>query len=175
MTTGIFPLNDISTATADAVAQDPANAAVVFRASGTPQGVVGSTITARSHRIQVDEPPTLGGDDTAANPLEVYLGALISCQIVTYRFWAQRLGIVVDDVAVEAEGDLDVRGFFGIDDQVRAGFQAVRVRVRISGPETEERYAELQAAVDAHCPVLDLTTGATPVETTLETEAGLRA
>ncbi|MGI5217142.1 OsmC family protein [Nocardia sp. CA-290969] len=169
MTAGTSTLNDITAATADAVAQDPAKATVVFRASGIPQGTVGSAITAGAHGLRVDEPPSLGGEDTALNPVEAYLGALISCQIVTYRFWAQRLGIVVDDLSIEAEGDLDVRGFFGLDDTVRAGFQAVRVRVRISGPETAQRYAELQAAVDAHCPVLDLTTGATPVETTLET------
>src|SRR5690606_20621035 len=102
------------------------------------------------------------------NPVEVYLAALISCQVVTYRFWAQRLGVTVEDLAITAEGDLDVRGFFGIDDSVRPGFQAVRVSVRITGPETAERYAELQHAVDAHCPVLDLSTGVTPVTTTLE-------
>ncbi|NUP27008.1 MAG: OsmC family protein [Nocardia sp.] len=169
MTSGTTALNDISDATAQAVRRNPANAAAVVRVSGAPQGAVGSTITARAHDFRVDEPPALGGEDTAANPVEIYLGALISCQIVTYRFWAQRLGIVVDELSVEAEGDLDVRGFFGLDDDVRAGFQAVRVRVRISGPETGDRYAELQAAVDAHCPVLDLTTKATPVHTTLET------
>ncbi len=163
------PLNDIGDATAQAVATDPANALVVFRAAGTPEGTVGSTITARRHVVRVDEPPTLGGADSAANPVEVYLAALISCQVVTYRFWAQRLGIAVDELEVQAEGDLDVRGFFGLDDSVRAGFQAVRVTVRISGPETPQRYAELQRSVDAHCPVLDLSTGATPVETTLIT------
>lgn len=93
---------------------------------------------------------------------------LIACQVVTYRFWAQRLDITVDDIAV-AEGDLDVRRFFGIDDTVRPGFQAVRGTVRITGPETAERYAEVQRAVDAHCPVLDLSTAPTPVETTLIT------
>ncbi|TDP32816.1 hypothetical protein DFR75_10554 [Nocardia ignorata] len=51
---------------------------------------------------------------------------------------------------------------------MRAGFQAVRVAVRINGPETPQRDAELQEAVDAHCPVLDSTTGVTPVNTTLE-------
>ncbi|MEU4314560.1 OsmC family protein [Nocardia sp. NPDC024068] len=169
MTTGTTSLNEITEATAKAVRENPAGAAVVFRAAGTPHGTVGSTVTAGLHRLAVDEPPALGGEDTAPNPVEVYLGALISCQIVTYRFWAQRLGITVDELSIEAEGDLDVRGFFGLDEQVRAGFQAVRVRVRISGPATPQRYAELQAAVDAHCPVLDLTTGATPVHTTLET------
>ncbi|MFF2083487.1 OsmC family protein [Nocardia sp. NPDC058176] len=168
MTSQLANLNAISEATAQAVATDPAKAQVVFRASGTPTGTVGSVITARSHTVRVDEPPTLGGADTDANPVEVYLAALISCQVVTYRFWAQRLGVTVDDIAITAEGDLDVRGFFGIDESVRPGFQAVRVHVRITGPESAERYAELQRAVDAHCPVLDLSTGVTPVNTTLE-------
>lgn len=78
--------------------------------------------------------------------------------------------MAIEELAVDAEGDLDVRGFFGLDDTVRPGFQAVRVTVRISGPESAERYAELQRAVDEHCPVLDLTTGRTPVETTLVTQ-----
>ncbi|WP_435590255.1 OsmC family protein [Nocardia sp. bgisy118] len=162
-------LNDITEATARAVAENPAAAQVVFRASGVPEGTVGSAIALGQYMIRVDEPPALGGAGTAPNPVEVYLASLIACQVVTYRFWAQRLDITVDDIAVEAEGDLDVCGFFGLDDTVRPGFQAVRVTVRITGPETAERYAELQRAVDAHCPVLDLSTAATPVETTLIT------
>lgn len=62
-----------------------------------------------------------------------------------------------------------MRGFFGLDDNVRPGFQQIRVTVNVSGPETAERYQELQDAVDAHCPVLDLTTGTTPVSTQLIT------
>ncbi|MBF6215211.1 OsmC family protein [Nocardia puris] len=168
MTTSLS-LNAITDATAKAVADNPANAVVVFRASGTPEGAVGSAISAGSHTLRVDEPPALGGENTAANPVEHYLAALISCQVVTYRFWAERLGIQVDDLAISAEGDLDVRGFFGLDDTVRPGFQQVRVTVRVTGPESPERYEELQRAVDAHCPVLDISTGTIPVHTTLET------
>ena len=164
------PLNDIVDATAGAITDDPANAAAVFRASATPEGTVGSTIRVGRHALRVDEPPALGGDDAAPNPVEVYLSALISCQVVTYRFWAQQLGIVVDDLSVDAEGDLDVRGFFGLDDAVRPGFGAVRLTVRLRGPESPERYTELQRAVDAHCPVLDLTTATPPVHTTLVTD-----
>ncbi|WP_280337631.1 OsmC family protein [Nocardia wallacei] len=163
------PLNDIVEATAPAVAADTTQALVVFRAAGTPEGAVGSTIRLGGHTVRVDEPPALGGADTAPNPVEVYLAALIACQVVTYRFWAQQLGIAVDDLAVDAEGDLDVRGFFGLDDSVRPGFRSIRVTVRVSGPESAQRYEELQRAVDAHCPVLDLTTGRTPVQTTLVT------
>jgi hypothetical protein len=37
------------------------------------------------------------------------------------------------------------------------------VRVRVRGPETAARYEELRRVVDAHCPVFDLFTRATPV------------
>ena len=40
---------------------------------------------------------------------------------------------------------------------------AVRVEVSVTGPETAERYAELAAAVDEHCPVLDLFKNPVPV------------
>lgn len=154
-------------ATDQAVTRSVANAHVVFSAKAVPQGTVGSVTTARQHTLAVDEPPTLGGEDTAINPVETYLGALLSCQVVTYRFYADKLGIAIDELALSAEGDLDVCGFFGLDDAVRPGFTAVRVTVDISGPDTEERYRELTATVDAHCPVLDLTQNPTPVTTTL--------
>jgi len=66
-------------------------------------------------------------------------------------------------VTVRVAGDLDLRGFFGVDDSVRPGFTAVQVEVTVTGPETEERYAELAAAVDEHCPVLDLFKNPVPV------------
>ena len=162
-------LGAIITATAGAVAGDPGLAGVQFRASGTGTGWVATDLTSRQHGYVVDEPASLGGDDSAPNPVEVALGALISCQVVTYRFWAARLGIRLDDVSVSAVGDLDVRGFFGLDDDVRPGFGDVRLEVRLVGPESADRYAELHAAVDAHCPVLDLFSNPTPIRTTLAT------
>lgn len=158
-------LGAIISATAGAVAANPGAAAVKFSATGTGTGWVATDLSSRQHAYVVDEPASLGGDDSAANPVEYALGALISCQVVTYRFWAARLGIRLDDVRITAVGDLDVRGFFGLDDAVRAGFSEIRLDVEVTGPESDERYAELHDAVDAHCPVLDLFTNATPVVT----------
>ena len=160
-------LRGIFDATGAAVAEAEAAAHAVFRARGTGGDGVLTRITIGRHELTVDEPATLGGGDTAANPVEHALAALISCQVVAYRFWAARLGVTLDAVEVTAEGDLDVRGFFGLDDAVRPGFTAVRVGVVLSGPETAERYAELRRTVDAHCPVLDLFSRATPVATRL--------
>jgi hypothetical protein len=76
---------------------------------------------------------------------------------------SEKLGISVDEITAHAEGDLDVQGFFGLDDAVRAGFNEVRVVIEVSGPESPERYRELQEALGARCPVLDLTRNPTPV------------
>lgn len=147
----------------DRIADNPATANLTFRASGVGEGSVASAIRAGKHRIVVDEPAALAGDDVAASPVEYALAALISCQVVVYRLYAQALGITLLDVAIEAEGDLDARRLFGIDETVRAGFSDVRLVVTLTGPESAERYDYLRDVVDAHCPVLDLFQNPTPV------------
>lgn len=149
------------------VAADPASAALTYRVRGTGEGSVATRVTAGRHEFIVDEPDALAGDDLAASPVEIALGALISCQIVVYRLYANALGIKVDDIAVVAEGDLDARRLFGIDESVRAGFTAVRLDVTVTGPEPEDRYEELREVVDAHCPVFDLFNNPTPVTVTV--------
>ncbi len=121
----------------------------------------------RKHRITVDEPKGIGGTDQGPNPVELVLAALTTCQAITYRVWAIQLGIALDSVQVEADGDIDLRGFFGVDDSIRPGFSAVRLRVKLDGPESAERYQQLADAVDSHCPVLDFTGSAIPLERSL--------
>ncbi len=154
------------------IADVPERAQARFRAEGAGGDGVRSEIRIGHHTVVVDEKPSLGGADEAPNPVENALAALLSCQVVVYRLWAAKLGIPLDDIALDVEGDLDVRGFFGFDDAVRPGFGEVRVRVALSGPAGPERYAELASTVDAHCPVLDLFRNTTPVTTSLVTGPG---
>lgn len=169
MTTSTGHLSGVITAAGDAIAADETNANVRVRASATGRDGVATTVALGRHTVATDEPPALGGDDTAPNPIELYLASLLSCQLVTWRFWAERLGVAYDHIEARADGDVDVRGFFGLDDAVRPGFGEIRVAVTVRGPESDERYRELQEAVDAHCPVLDSAINPTAVRTTVET------
>src|SRR5580698_8632060 len=146
---GLMSLVPLIADTRKAVADDPANAQALFAAQGTLVGVTEVDIRTGAHTFKVDEPPALGGADAAANPVQYALASLGSCQAITYRFWAAQLGIAFDTLTVRLEGDLDIRGFLGFDDDVRPGLTAVRVEVTVTGPESTERYAELAAAVDA--------------------------
>lgn len=112
-------------------------------------------VKAGAHLFTIDEPAGLGGTDKGANPVEHLLGALGACQVITFQVWASKLGVAVEGIDIELTGELDLRGFFGIDPDVRPGFSSIDVAVQISGPDTEERYQELVEAVERHCPVLD--------------------
>ena len=160
-------LIDAGTFWGERITADISNAALTYTVTGEGHGSVASRLTAGKHVFHIDEPTGLAGDDVAASPVEIALGAFIACQIVVYRLYAQNLGIVIDSIDAIAEGDLDVRGLFGIDKSIRPGFSAIRLSIRVVGPETYERYTELQLAVDANCPVLDLFANATPVTVTL--------
>jgi len=160
-------LTSAGAAWGERIAADAASAQLTYVVRGSGQGSVATAVRAGKHEFVVDEPAALAGDDVAASPVEYALGALAACQVVVYRLYAQALGIQVDDIDITAEGDLDARRLFGIDESVRPGFGAVRLDVAITGPESEERYQQLRDAVDAHCPVLDLFANATPVTTTV--------
>ena len=162
-------LDTIIAGARQAIADDAAKAQVVFRAEGTLVGVTEVDITTGRHTFKVDEPPSLGGGGVAANPVQYALASLASCQAITYRIWAARLGIELDSVTVRVEGDLDMRGLFGVDDGIRPGLTGIRLEVAVAGPDSAERYAELAAAVDEHCPVLDLFQNPVPVSRALVT------
>ena len=151
------------------ITADPTTAQLTYRVTAAGEGSVATRVRAGKHVFLVDEPGALAGDDVAASPVEIALGALLSCQVVVYRLYAQALGIQVDEIDIVAEGDLDVRKLFGIQADVRAGFSAIRLSITITGPETDQRYQELRATVDAHCPVLDLFANPTPVSVTVTT------
>ena len=69
-----------------------------------------------------------------------------------------------DSVSVKLEGVLDLRGFFAVDERVRAGFTGVRGTVTLKSSASKEALANLKEVVDAHCPVLDILRAPVPVE-----------
>jgi uncharacterized OsmC-like protein len=162
-------LTDVIDGTQQAFTADAANAAVSFRVDNSlvPGTATAVHVRVREHTFAVDEPAALGGTDTAANPVEYALAALGSCQVITYQFWAAKLGIPLDSVTVTVDGDLDLHGFFGLGN-VRPGFTNVRVAVHLDGAASAEQYEHLKQLVDEHCPVLDLFRHPTPTVTSLQ-------
>lgn len=120
-------------------------------------------VSTGDHSFVIDERPSIGGTHEGSSPIEAVLGVLAACQAITYRVWAAKLGVALDHVSVTVDGDIDLNGFFGLNDEARAGFTAIRVNVELRGPETHKRYRELADEADRHCPVYDLMANGVPV------------
>ena len=99
----------------------------------------------RGHTIYMNEPDALGGTDTAPNMVETVLAAYGSCLTVGYTMNAALRGIKIKDLKVELEGDLDLAGFFGLSDEVPAGFSDIRAIVHLDADASPE---DIQALHD---------------------------
>jgi uncharacterized OsmC-like protein len=171
MTTASSPpsIRQAITAVREKVGADPARAVVHLRAEG--RMAAGTRVELRSGAFEfaADEPVSVGGTGTAPNPVQAALAALASCQAITYRYWAEELGIRLDGVTVTVDADFDMGAFFGFPGAGMPAPSGVRCSVTLAGPEPAARYEELRAAVDEHCPLLDLFSSPVPVERSLTT------
>jgi len=146
-----------------ALRSDPKSANLTVSVSSKLTDGLVANVKARDFEITVDEPPTLGGTDTGPNPVEYVLAGLASCQQIAIKAHATVLGIDVQEVTVEAEGDLDLQGFLGLSD-ARPGFTNVTFTSTIKTNETSEaKLKKLEKFAAANCPVLDIIKNDTPV------------
>ena len=106
----------------------------------------------RRFSIDIDEPRELGGSNNFANPQEHLIAALNACMTVGYVALCAVRGITLESLAIETDGDIDLRGFLGIDPAVPPGYETLRYTVRIKGSGTKEQFAEVHEAVMATSP-----------------------
>lgn len=81
--------------------------------------------------LHADEPPILAGNDDGANPVEHLLNALAACVTTSMVAHAAVRGIHIEALESELEGDIDLRGFLGLDEDVPKGFTDIRVKFRV--------------------------------------------
>jgi len=147
----------------ESVKKDPANAKTSWRVATTWQGqarsraeVTGYAIAgvevARRFTLDIDEPCELGGTNQSANPQEYLIAALNACLTVGYVAQCSLRGITLQDLSIETEGDIDLRGFLGLDAKVANGYESLSYTVRIKGSGTPQQFAEIHEAVMATSP-----------------------
>lgn len=150
---------EVLKATIGAIQKDPALGACRFRArnawlGGTRncstisgfQGAGQEMVHAEPFLLNADEPAVLAGGDKAANPVEHLLNALAGCITTSMVAHAAVHGISIDELESELEGDIDLRGFLGLDPGVPKGYTSIRVKFRVkTAPENLALLKELAA------------------------------
>jgi uncharacterized OsmC-like protein len=140
------------------VEKDPAKGMVQFRVKSAWKGQtrsetsvesysIGGKEVRRSHKMIVDEPFELLGGNSAANPQEVLMAALNACIMVGYVVGAAVNGIELEKVEIETRGELDLRGFLGIDPKVRPGYESIQYTVHIKGNGTPQQFRQIHDTV----------------------------
>ena len=115
--------------------------------------------------LDADEPPLVAGNDTAPNSVEYVLHALVSCLTGTLVYHAAVQGLVIEAIESTSEGDMDVRGLLGMSEDVRKGYNHIRVHMRVKSDASAEQLTDLAM----YSPVYDIVSKSVPCEFILET------
>ena len=162
--------------TIEAVSADPALARFQFRAGNhwidggysrtTIQGFYGAgqedVTRTGPFTVDADEPPVLLGQNRAPNTAEYVLHALAACLSGTIVYHAAARGIALKGLECTIEGDVDLHGFLGLDENVRPGYQQIRVAFKATGDLDDEQLAEL-ASLTNYSPVRGIVSNPVPV------------
>lgn len=151
-----------------AATADPEKALFSFSAKTLWQGGTITQTVARDRVIAADEPEALGGTDSAPDPVELLLAALTSCVSIGIVTHAAKRGIDFDDFEIEVRGDLDLRGYLGIDDKVRPGYTDIEYTVRIQSDVPREKLEDILQTAVATSPMYDNIRNSTPITSRLE-------
>ena len=147
----------------EGVRSDTAKAGTSWRVATTWQGQtrsrsevegfeIGGENVPRRFSIDIDEPAELGGSNRFANPQEHLIAALNACMTVGYVAQCAVRGVTLESLAIETDGEIDLRGFLGVDASVPRGYEKLNYTVRIKGNATREQFAEIHEAVMATSP-----------------------
>jgi uncharacterized OsmC-like protein len=137
---------------------DPAKGKVGFQVKSAWMGQTRSRATVDSYMmggekicrrfaIDIDEPLELLGENSAPNPQEMLMAAFNACIMVGYVAGAAVNGIRLESVEIETSGELDLRGFLGLDASVPPGYERISYVVRIKGDGTPKQFREIHETV----------------------------
>jgi uncharacterized OsmC-like protein len=122
-----------------------------------------------------DAPQTLLSDDVAPHPVEFLLHALAGCMTTALAYHAAARDIELRSVTTRFEGDLDLRGFLGVSNDVRRGLDAIRVIFTIDANCSPAMKHELIKIAQARSPVFDMISNGLPVVCTLDRPKAAKA
>ncbi|BBE30528.1 osmotically inducible protein C [Tepiditoga spiralis] len=122
-----------------------------------------TVIESRDFKLIIDEPEHMGGTDEGPNPVEYLAAALAGCLNVTGHMVANEMGIKIENLEFEVEGELDPRGFMGKANNVRPGYSQMNIKVNVETDADNETLNKWLDIVEKRCPVSDNIQNTTPI------------
>ena len=135
---------------------DPSSSRIILKAHGdqvdTP---VACSVEVGQKLFEAQAHQGVGGAGTAACSGDLLLGALAACAQLTCQLVATAMGIPMERIQVNVEGELDLAGTLGISKDVPVGFQGIHAKFDIRAPEaTPEQLVALKEKTEQYCVVM---------------------
>ncbi len=111
-----------------------------------------TAIHIRNHTVIADEPVQDGGTDTGPSPLEIFVGTLGACIVVTTEAYAKRKNWPLEGVSVELNMERIKREDYPAYTGDSPYIHQFRERIHFDGPLTDEQKARLMQ-IAGKCPV----------------------
>ncbi len=119
--------------------------------------------------FDADHPPVLVGSDNGPTPVEYLLHALAACLTAGIANVAAARGVTLTDVSSTVEGDIDLLGILGLSDQVRNGYQQIKVSFVVRGDDPD-KLRHIVEQSQRRSAVFDVITNGVPVS--IDVDAG---
>src|SRR4051794_29469813 len=113
--------------------------------------------------FDADHPEVFAAADKGATPVEYVLVGLASCLTAGIAAVAQNRNIQLKSVTATIEGNMDIQGILGIDEDVRNGFNGITVHYKIDADARREDIEALVAQSQKRSAVYDIVTNPTNV------------
>ena len=122
----------------------------------------------QTYQFDSDHPEIFASPDNGATPVEFVLVGLAGCLSAGVAAVAQHRNIQLRSVKATLEAGMDLQGILGIDEQVRNGFDGIKVHYEIDADATPEQIAALVAQSQKRSAVFDIVTNPTDVTVTTQ-------
>ena len=135
---------------------DPGSSRIVLNASTSQADTpVACSLQVGEKLLEAQAHTGVGGAGTAACSGDLLLGALAACAQLTCQLVATAMGIPIEQIRVDVDGEMDLRGTLGISKDVPVGFEGIRVKFEIDAPQaTPEQLAALKEKTEQYCVVM---------------------
>ena len=115
------------------------------------------------YTVDADHPEVFASEDKGATPVELVLAGLASCLTAGVAAVAQARKIQLRSVSATLEAGMDIRGILGADEDVRNGFDGVKVTYKIDADASPDDRKAIVAQSQKRSAVYDILTNPTNV------------
>jgi uncharacterized OsmC-like protein len=96
-------------------------------------------------KVEGDHPAELLGTDSGPTSVEILLAALGHCLASGWAVYGASMGVSVESLRIEVDGDIDLQGMLGLPEPgiIQPGFQKIRAKYYVRSGAPKEQLEQL--------------------------------